>query len=350
MKILITGGAGFLGHHCCEHLLKTTDHELVVLDRIDSSSNLNRLTSLGCWESERHRVRVLFHDLKAALPSSLAGQIGPVQQIWHLAAWSDVARSIADPVGCVQDNILGTLNLLEYARGVDGLERVLYCSTDEVFGPKRDGVCGEDDAYRSSTPYAASKAGGEELAVAYARTYKLPVLITHCMNIFGERQHPEKYIPMTIQKVLHGETVQIHADLSTVLPGPEHRRAHLVGSRFWIHAREVASAMQFVMTQGAIGQKYNIVGEHEQDNLAVATLIASILEKQLRYVLVDGALARPGHDLRYALDGTKLTALGWTPTVQFMDSLARTVRYTVEHPEWLHPMTAHTKEVLCPAH
>lgn len=336
MRILITGGAGFLGHHCVEHLLKTTDYELVILDRIDSSSNLNRLTAMGCWEQERGRVSVLFHDLKAALPSSLVGQIGPVQQIWHLAAWSDVARSIADPVGCVYDNVMGTLNLLEYARYVDGLDRLLYCSTDEVFGPKREGLCQEDDGYRSSTPYAASKAGGEELTVAYATTYKLPVLISHCMNIFGERQHPEKFIPMTIGKVLRGETVQIHGDFSTVLPGPEQRKAYLIGSRFWIHAREVASAMSYLMVHGVLGQKYNIVGDVERSNLVIATHIARLLGQQLRHALVDGAVVRPGHDLRYALDGAKLAALGWRPSVHFMDALERTVQYTVEHPEWLH--------------
>jgi dTDP-glucose 4,6-dehydratase len=322
-RILITGGAGFLGHHFVESFLKTTDIEIVILDRIDGSTTLNRLRDVV---TDRRRVKWHWHDLKAPLSSQLIHQIGKVDTIIHLAAASHVDRSIEDPLSFVMDNVVGTCNLLNYARQVDGLERVLYFSTDEVFGPAPEGVLYKEwDRYRSANPYAASKSGAEELAVAFENTYKLPIIITHTMNCYGERQHIEKYIPSTIKKVRDGDRVIIHAN----------KTCTKAGSRFYIHARNVADAVTFVLANGQVGEKYNIVGEKEVDNLALAKLIANIVGKPLIYEMSDFHSERPGHDLRYGLSGERLAAMGWKPPVSFEQSLTKTVRWMLDNPEWL---------------
>jgi dTDP-glucose 4,6-dehydratase len=324
-RALITGGAGFIGHHLVEHILRNTDWEVVVLDRLDCSGNLNRLAGIADWEKHKSRVTWVWHDLKAPVSPQVHCQIGRVDYVLHLAAGTHVDRSITDPISFVYDNVVGTANLLEYAR-ISEPRRVLYFSTDEVFGPAAHGVKYDEwERYRSANPYAATKAGGEELALAYANTYRLPVVVTHSMNIYGERQHPEKFIPGTIAKVRDGKTVTIHADRTKTRPG----------SRFYIHARNVADAVLFVLRAGEDGDKYNIVGEREVDNLELAQTIADIMEVPLHYEMVDFHSSRPGHDLRYALDGSKLATMGWKPPINFEESLERTVTWTLDHPQWL---------------
>lgn len=326
-RILLTGGAGFIGHHVLADLLRHTDAEVVCLDRLDDSGTLNRIAAVlhDVGIVTGRRVRVVFHDLKAALNASVRQAIGPIDTIYHLAAGSHVDRSIADPMPFIYDNVVGTGHLLEYARSLDTLDRLVYFSTDEVFGPAPVGVAYREwDRYRSGNPYAATKAGAEELCLAWANTYGLPVLVTHCMNVFGERQAPEKFIPLVIRQVLAGQTVTIHADPTRTRPG----------SRFYIHARNVAAAVRFVLAHGTPGEKYNIVGEREVDNLRLASVIAEVIGQPLHFELVDFHGSRPGHDLRYALDGSRLAAMGWRLPVTFEDSLAKTVRWTVAHPEW----------------
>jgi dTDP-glucose 4,6-dehydratase len=224
------------------------------------------------------------------------------------------------------DNVIGTFNILEHARR--GCSKFVYFSTDEVFGPAPVGTAYKEwDRYRSTNPYSATKAGGEELTLAYHNTYGVPAMITHTMNVFGERQHPEKYIPGTIAKCRDGELVTVHSDVTRT-------RA---GSRFYIHARNVADALVHVLKKGTPGDKYNIVGEVECDNLRLAQLIAKFVGKPLFHEMVDFHSSRPGHDLRYALDGTKLAELGWTPKVNFEDSLERVVNWSLSNPSWLAP-------------
>ena len=180
----------------------------------------------------------MWHDLKAELNPLLIKSLGRVDTILHLAAGSHVDRSIDDPMSFVMDNVVGTCNLLNYARNVDTLEKFVYFSTDEVFGPAPDGVDYKEwDRYNSGNPYSATKAGAEELCLSFNNTYKMPMMITHCMNVFGERQHPEKYIPSTIRKVRDGEKVIIHANKDLT-------RA---GSRYYIHAENVCSAVDFLL-------------------------------------------------------------------------------------------------------
>lgn len=323
--VLITGGAGFIGHHVAEHILRRTDWRIIFLDRLDCSGNLNRIAQIAGWESYRTRCRFVYHDLRAPISDSLAAQIGRCDYILHLAAATHVDRSIADPLSFVYDNVVGTTSILDFARRMRP-QRFIYFSTDEVFGPAPEGVAHEEwHHYRSANPYAATKAGAEELCLAYANTYGLPISITHCMNVFGERQHSEKFIPSTIRKVRDGEIVTIHANKDRTK----------AGSRFYIHARNVADAVLFVIFHGGIGDKFNIVGECEVDNLMLAQKIAACVGKPLRHEMVDFHSSRPGHDLRYALDGSKLATLGWKPPVSFDDSLARVVKWTLAHPEWL---------------
>ena len=214
-KILITGGAGFIAHHVVDKILSTTDWEIITLDRLDFSGNLNRLHEVvsAYPKSEQKRVRVIHHDLKAELNPEITATIGKVDYISHLAAGSHVDRSITYPLEFVMDNVVGTAHILDYARKLDHLERFAYFSTDEVFGPAPKGInYKENDRYNSTNPYSATKAGAEELVVAYENTYGLPSLITHTMNVFGERQSPEKYIPMVIKKARDGEVVTVHAN------------------------------------------------------------------------------------------------------------------------------------------
>jgi len=336
-KILITGGAGFIAHHVIDKILSTTDWEIVTLDRLDFSGNLNRLNEVvsSYPKPERKRVKVVHHDLKAELNPEITATIGKIDYISHLAAGSHVDRSITYPLEFVMDNIVGTAHILDYARKLDGLERFAYFSTDEVFGPAPKGVnYKENDRYNSTNPYSATKAGAEELVVAFENTYKLPSIITHTMNVFGERQNPEKYIPMVIKKVRDNETVTVHAN----------KEKTVAGSRHYIHAEDVAEALLFLYNYdidsinadetGAKCQKFNIVGRDEIDNLELAQFIAKVQNTDLQYEMVDFHSSRPGHDLRYALDGTKMKEMGWEPQSAF-ERLESTIKWTLKNDRWL---------------
>lgn len=325
MRVLLTGGAGFIGHHIVEQLLRVSDWEIVLLDRLEHGGNLNRLAEVVTTPAARRRVAWQFHDLRAPLSSQLVKQIGPVDIVLHVAAATHVDRSIAAPLDFVWDNVLGTAHMLEFARQV-GVGKFVFFGTDEVFGPAPEGTAYREwDRYNSGNPYSATKAGAEELALAYHNTYKLPVIVTHTMNVFGERQHPEKYIPMTIRKVRDGERVTVHASA-------DRTRA---GRRFYIHAHNVVSALLFLLEKGEIGEKYNIVGEREVDNLELAQAIAAIQNLPLDYEMVDFHSSRPGHDLRYALSGEKMSAMGWKLPLNFEAALEQVVHWTLRNPNWL---------------
>jgi dTDP-glucose 4,6-dehydratase len=340
-KIVITGGAGFVGAHLIEHVLKNTTWDIISIDRLDTSGNPNRLTDMDCWETEKHRVKFLFWDLKAEFNEWLVKSIGDFDYFCHLAAGSHVDRSIIDPMSFVMDNVVGTANCLEFFRKYcqdpdKGLPKFLYFSTDEVFGPAPEGVAFKEfDRFNPNNPYAATKAGAELLCDSYANTYRLPIIVTHCMNIFGERQTPEKFVPMLINKIQAGETVSIHSDATKTIAGTRH----------YLHTRNICSAVLFILEHGKTlngkgdndtGEgKYNIVGEVETSNLEMAKLIADCLGTELIYEMVDFHSSRPGHDLRYALNGDKLKAAGFEYPVTFEDSLRKTVGWTLEHSKWL---------------
>lgn len=338
--VLITGGAGFIAHHTINKILRETDWNIVSLDRLDISGNLNRLHDMLQDHDPAtiaRRMRIIFHDLKAELNSQIVEDIGHVDIILHLAAGSHVDRSITYPMEFVQDNVVGTVNMLDYSRkNFPALEKFVYFSTDEIFGVAPPGVSYKEyDRYNSTNPYSASKAAAEEFCVAYENTYKMPIIVTHTMNVFGERQHPEKFIPATIKKVRDGEQVIIHAD-------PTRTQA---GTRMYIHAADVADGLMFILNlkdykhTGDYGHahcpKFNLVGTEEVDNLTLAQWIASAVGKELIYEMTDFHSLRPGHDLRYALDGGLLKSLGWEPKIKLSERIAGMVQWTLENDRWL---------------
>ena len=338
--VLITGGAGFIAHHVIDKVLHETDWNIVCLDRLDISGNLNRLHDMlqdHDPQQVARRMRIIFHDLKAELNSQIVADIGLVDIVLHLAAGSHVDRSITYPMEFVQDNVVGTVNMLDYARKhLPNLERFVYFSTDEIYGIAPAGVAYKEyDRYNSTNPYSASKAAAEEFCVAYENTYKIPMVITHTMNVFGERQHPEKFIPATIQKVRDGETVVIHADPSRTV----------AGSRMYIHAQDVAEGLMFILNlqdyqhTGDYGHahcpKFNLVGTEEIDNLTLAQMIAAAVGQELKYEMTDFHTSRPGHDMRYALDGGLLKSLGWEPKIKLSERIKGMVDWTLANERWL---------------
>lgn len=325
MKILITGAAGFIGHHVVEHIYKTTDWDIICLDKLTYASNgYNRLRDLGYLDSIR--LKTFATDFTNPISPGVAQEVGDVDYVLHLGAETHVDNSITNPQAFVLSNVVGTMHMLELCKTLKNVKKIFYFSTDEVFGPAPEGVAYKEwDRYNSTNPYSASKAGGEQLALAYRNTHKLPITITRTMNCFGERQHPEKFVPMIIKKVLAGESVTIHSN----------KEKTKAGSRFYIHCRNVASALTFLMDDQRDLGVYHIVGEKEVDNLQMAICIAAYLGKELHYEMVDFHSSRPGHDLRYALDGGLMKSIGWEPPKTFEDSLQKTIQWYVDNPKWL---------------
>jgi len=326
MKILVTGACGFIGHHFIEHMLKTTDHEMVIIDKLNyASKGLDRMRDLDLLNSPR--VKIFTVDFTVPFSTGLRKEIGEdVNVIVHMGAESHVDNSIKNPKNCFHNNIDGTIELLEYARTLPNLDLFFYFSTDEVFGPALGETAYKEwDRHNPTNPYSASKSAAENICIAYENTYNVPIMIVNVMNAFGERQHVEKFIPSTIRKVLNGETVLIHSY-------PDKKRP---GSRFYIHARNISAAVSFLMENGEVGEKYNVTGESEVDNLELAQLIAEYAGKPLKYEMVDFHGARPGHDLRYGLDGNKMISMGWKIPVGFKKSLEETVKWTLKNQSWL---------------
>jgi dTDP-glucose 4,6-dehydratase len=337
-KVLVTGGAGFIAHHVIDTILERTDWDVVTIDRLDFSGNLNRLHELLETKdvATRKRVRFVFHDLKAEINPLTFNNIGDVHYVLHLAAGSHVDRAIENPLEFVQDNVVGTCNILNYARQCKNLERFVYFSTDEVFGPAPKGVLYDERArYNSTNPYSATKAGGEELAVSFHNTYSLPVYICHTMNVFGQRQHPEKYLPKSIKNIRDGGVITVHADPVTNQPG----------SRFYVHVSDVADALMHILGLdstrfepdygGAKCPKFNIVGNEEIDNVELIKIIGKVMDKKVNYELVDFNKSRPGHDLRYSLSGEYMKSLGWEPRIRLRDRIEEVVHWTLEQNHWL---------------
>ena len=327
-KIIITGGCGFIGHHVVEHFAKTTDCNIVVIDKLSYASlGYDRLRDTGVLD----RVQVFAADLIQPIPEGIAYELGNnIEFIVHMAAETHVDNSIADPVPFIRNNVDSTISLLEYTRGLirNGcdLKAFFYFSTDEVFGPALGTTMFDEwDRHKPTNPYSSSKSAAENICIAYENTYKIPLMIVNVMNAFGERQHPEKFIPKCIKKIMDGEKVYIHSY-------PDKKTA---GTRFYIHARNIAAAVMFLLNNGSIGEKYNITGESEVSNLELAQFIAKVVDKELIYEMVNHHATRPGHDLRYGLSGEKMAKMGWVPPLGFEDSLRNCIKWTLANPHWL---------------
>ena len=340
-RVLITGGAGFIAHHTIKYILDNTDWEIVSLDRLDYSGNLNRISDMmnDISLKDKKRLKIIHHDLRAEVNEMLAADLGKFNFILHMAASSHVDRSITEPLTFVYDNVVATCNILNFARNNKNLELFVYFSTDEVFGPAPNKISyKERDRYNSTNPYSATKAGGEELAVAYENTYNMPVFITHTMNVFGERQHPEKFIPKCIISSRDGMRVDIHSN----------KKKTKAGSRHYIHAYDVADGCLFLIKNrkkilkntkkdfgGAKCPKFNLVGPVELNNLQLAKLISKSVGKKLKYRMVDFHSSRPGHDLRYALNGNLMKKLGWKPKISINKRIDQVVKWTLKNDRWL---------------
>lgn len=322
MKLLVTGAAGFIGSHFVRYVLEHTDASIVCLDRLDSAGDLNRLNANA-------RLSFIHHDLRAEINWRVGDAVmtgrgtfdsKPFDHVVHMAAGSHVDRSVVDPVGFVLDNVVGTAHLFDFCRSRRAVSgKILYFSTDEVFGPAMMGQSFEPWArFNPTNPYAASKAGGEALCSAYESTYGLPIVVTHCTNVFGEQQHWEKFIPLVIRQIQRGETIKIHSDATKTK----------AASRFYTYVDNVSSAVMFLLEKYASPpiEKYNISGTSEISNLELAQKVAALLHRQLRYEMVDFCPDRPKHDMRYAVDDSALRELGWREIVSFEEGLERVVR------------------------
>lgn len=310
-NLLLTGGAGFIGGHLCRYILENTDWTVTVLDRIDEAGTLGRIA-----DKFGPRCRFFWHDLKAVINPVMVRDSGQFDYVAHLAAGSHVDRSVRDPVSFVADNAMGTAHLLEYVRHHQPQAKTLYFSTDEVFGPAPPGVTfDEHSRHEPHNPYAASKAAGEALCPAWANTYGMPIVVTHCTNVVGPGQYGEKFVPLCARLIGEGATVQIHA------------RGGVPASRYYVHVSDVCRAVLAILTRGGVirgpeSGRYNISGTEEHSNLLVAQTIAKLLGKELRHELVENAPNRPRPDMRYAIAGSKLAALGWAPRVGLESALA----------------------------
>jgi dTDP-glucose 4,6-dehydratase len=340
MTILVTGGAGFIGSNFVLDWLAAGDEPVVNLDKLTYAGNRQNLASLA--GDPRHSLVVGGIEDQGLVGELLATQ--HIRAVVNFAAESHVDRSITGPAAFIDTNVVGTFRLLEAARaywkGLPAAEktafRFLHVSTDEVYGSLRpeDAPFTEDHPYRPNSPYAASKASSDHLVRAYGETYELPVLITNCSNNYGPFHFPEKLIPLVIHNALAGKPLPVYGDGRQV--------------RDWLYVKDHCRALRLVLEAGTPGETYNVGGENERTNIEVVTTICEALDRlrprpdgtpyaaQIAFVK-----DRPGHDRRYAIDAGKLRReLGWTPAESFATGLDKTVRWNLDHPDWIAAVTS----------
>jgi dTDP-glucose 4,6-dehydratase len=336
MRIFLTGASGLVGSHVLRHLLQQTEHEIICPVSFRHKGLPERIVSAMQGQDVR-RVRVEVMDLATPIDIHTANRLGPIDVIMNIASDSHVDRSISRPEPFITNNMALMINLLEYARHVQPW-LFLQMSTDEVYGPAPAGHAHREwETMLPSNPYSASKAAQESIAVSYWRTYGVNVVITNTMNIVGETQDYEKMLPKALRSMILGEVMPIHAS-------PE----GVPGSRFYLHARNLADAWLFLLNRYMLfppdkfgdrnvdrPEKWHIVGEREVRNDELVNILGDMIGVKPEMEFISFHQSRPGHDLRYALDGTKLAAAGWKAPLTLEESIARTVRWSLDHPEWL---------------
>jgi dTDP-glucose 4,6-dehydratase len=337
MKIIVTGGAGFIGSALIRHLISSTDHEVLNVDKLTYAGNLTSLKTIE--DSPRYRfAQVDICDATAV--SSVVRDFQP-DAIMHLAAESHVDRSIDGPTAFVETNVVGTFNLLTAAQerweSIPETERdnfrFLHISTDEVYGSLGDtGLFTETTPYDPRSPYSASKAASDHFVLAWWHTYGLPVLMTNCSNNYGPYHFPEKLIPLVILNALDEKPLPIYGKGDNI--------------RDWLYVDDHAKALYRVLEQGVPGEKYNVGGNNERTNLEVVETICSVLDElsprdsgNAYTDLITFVKDRPGHDQRYAIDSTKLqTKLGWEPEHTFETGIRDTVQWYLDNAWWWQPI------------
>jgi dTDP-glucose 4,6-dehydratase len=316
LRLLVTGGAGFIGSNFIRHMLAAHDRITIVnLDALTYAGNLNNLKAI------EKDPRYSFLEGDICDPGMVDSVLAGTDAVVHFAAETHVDRSIQDPSAFVRTNILGTQVLLECAKkNRTGL--FIHVSTDEVYGSTENRSFSEHDPLHPSSPYAASKAGSDLLALSYHTTYDLPVMVTRCTNNFGPFQFPEKLIPLFITNLLNNEKVPVYGTGENI--------------RDWIHVRDHCSAIDFLLDRGTPGEIYNIGGGNEKTNLEITHKILDQLGKSGS--LIEYVQDRQGHDFRYSLDCTKIKTLGWTPSYSFEDALHDTISWYRNNAWWWQPL------------
>ena len=336
MKILVTGGAGFIGSAVVRHIIENTQDEVRVVDCLTYAGNLESLASVA------DNTRYSFSRTDITDAQGVAQQFSEFRPdiVMHLAAESHVDRSIDGPAAFIQTNLIGTFTLLEAARhywstldaAAKPAFRFHHISTDEVYGDLdgTDDLFTEEPPYAPSSPYSASKAGSDHLVRAWNRTYGLPVVVTNCSNNYGPYHFPEKLIPLTILNALAGKPLPVYGNGQQI--------------RDWLYVEDHARALYKVATEGESGETYNIGGHNERQNIDVVRTICSILDKVVEQKpatishfadLITFVKDRPGHDLRYAIDASKIARdLGWVPEETFESGIEKTVRWYLDNPTW----------------
>ena len=328
-RVLVSGGAGFIGSHLVKSVLENESVDsVVVYDALTYAGDMANLSDV-----ENHpKFKFVQGDIRDIDQVEEVFSTHNCNRVYHLAAESHVDRSITGPVEFVETNVLGTFNLLETCRNLwAALEgcRFVHVSTDEVYGTLDDkGFFNEQTAYAPRSPYSASKAGSDHLARSYFHTYRFPVLITHCSNNFGPYQHPEKLIPKIISCVISGEQIPVYGDGRNV--------------RDWIYVEDHILALNQVMDRGRLGETYDIGGGNEKTNLDLVNCICDecdiTMNKEVGYSrgLIEFVADRPGHDFRYAINSEKISKeLNWTPRNRFEDALNNTIQWYFENRNWV---------------
>lgn len=341
MKVLLTGGGGFVGHHTLSYLLKNTDWEFVVTDSFNHVGISSRLRHVfNEFPNAQKRVKVITHDLSTPIDIITANEFGKIETIINMASLANVDESIKQPRSFINNNVNLVINMLEYSRNLDSLNTFIQISTDEVYGDAKIGIEHEEwDVVNPSNPYSASKASQEAIANAYWRTFDLPILITNTMNMFGERQDPKAFIPKTMYFLLNNKTVPIHAKYID----NEFKKS----SRFYTYAGNQADAIKFLIEKfNKVNKKYssglekiekfNVSGDIELYNDEVVLKIAKLLNiDNCLFEYIDPVEHRPGFDLRYALNGNKLKSAGWKQLISFDEALIKTVEWTKNNRQWV---------------
>lgn len=344
-RVLLTGIGGFVGAHCFRYFLKNTDWHIVGLDSFRHKGTYSRINEDIL---NNDRVTILKHDLSVPIDQALENRImgrklvegkvieSGIDYIISMASDSAVERSVSDPGACWRNNCELVFNMLELSRRIKP-KVFLQISTDEVYGDCPAGYSHPEwDVILPSNPYSASKAAQEALCISYWRSYNMPIVLSNTMNMIGITQDKEKFLPKLIWKIATGQEMEIYAD--TLEDGTK-----FIGTRFYLHCDNHADALIWMLERPVtqyshetrFPDRYNVCGNREFNNLEFAQLVAKLMNKPLKYRLVESKSARPGYDRRYALDGSKLKNLGWEPPIEFEESLKRIIDWQLENPHWV---------------
>tara|TARA_R110002020_G_scaffold10961_6_gene41579 strand:- start:3484 stop:4545 length:1062 start_codon:yes stop_codon:yes gene_type:complete len=337
MRVLVTGSAGFIGSALARYLVLSKGYEVLSVDKLTYAGNLESLKLLDGKPSHRF-LKADICDRRAMAEAFASFR---PDRVMHLAAESHVDRSITGAEDFVQTNVMGSFTLLEAARAyyetLDGSAkgdfRFLHVSTDEVYGSLgADGLFTEETPYDPSSPYSASKAASDHLAKAWARTYKMPIVVSNCSNNYGPYHFPEKLIPLTILNALDGKQLPVYGKGDNI--------------RDWLYVDDHARALDIIIERGRIGETYNVGGRNERRNIDVVRRICAVLDQRVpaatpRESLIHFVTDRPGHDARYAIDATKLeTELGWRAAEDFDSGIEKTVDWYLQNSWWWQPLRA----------